>query len=83
MKNNRIYDMNGVYSGQLDGSHVHKSDGSYVGELNNGMVLDMFKVRTPLVPAVPSYEIPSVPPVPRVPFPTIYSDVSDDLFNKD
>lgn len=45
MKNNRIYDMDGVYSGQLDGSHVHKSDGSYVGELNNGMILNMFKVR--------------------------------------
>ena len=48
-----------------------------------GMILNMFKVRTPLVPAVPSYEVPPVPPVPRVPFPTIYSDVSDDLFNKD
>lgn len=83
MKNNRIYDMKGAYSGQLDGSHVHKSDGSYVGELNNGMVLNMFKVRTPLVPAVPGYEVPPIPPVPRFPFPTIYSDVSDDLFNKD
>ncbi|MEL3908872.1 MAG: hypothetical protein P1P64_07700 [Treponemataceae bacterium] len=78
VRNGKIYDMKGRGRGQIRGTHVYNDLGRYIGEFDDGRVLDKHQVHSPISHWV-GISSPSIAP-PCIKPPSCFNNLADDLF---